>query len=622
MPRRSSAVLGLLAALVTATLVASPAEAASKTPGKVGWAKVSGAKPTSFTVSYGKASRAKRYQVQWSTKASFSGAGSTTRSQRSALVQKLRAGTRYYVRVRGVNGSKRGRWSPAVVGQTAITGPLKGIKVDRDDFDGRSVRLRWDRATNVTGYEVKWSTSRKMTSPRYRTVSSTSVWLSGFTPGRTQYVQVRARRGALADGWSTVREAVLKARRPATFPTSRSAYAVRPTQGGVTVSWSKTADSTMAQATVGPLRSLTSLKRWTPWAAQSQKTGAQVSLTIPARDADLTSVAYGNPLWVQLWSKNGFASGDYAAPRSTNGTIGAALPTPVTPAAGLPVRVGSWNVMCEGCNPSAAPWSTRAQRMANAVAARDLDVLVVQEAVAAGIHAWNDLDGRLSDLSVTETGVYGPNSSGNQGNRIYYRGSKLALQSKGVFGLTYAKSLTSSVQDTMNIPWARFRPVGAADAAQDFYVVGVHLPAYEGDNAAVAKRLGQVAQQLLTKVDAATADGVPVIVSGDLNSQLYHETAGQAAGTPGPQTVLVRAGFYDSVASQSPVNLAYSSFNKYGARTPDPSGYGLRIDHILTRGIAGSTRFENVISYDGSTTSTPPSDHNLIVTDLQVPSRP
>ncbi|WP_019146107.1 fibronectin type III domain-containing protein [Aeromicrobium massiliense] len=622
MPRRTSAVLGILAAIVTATLVAAPAQAASKTPAKVGWAKVSAAKPTSFTVSYASASRAKRYQVQWSTRSTFAGAGSTTRSQRSALVQKLRPGTRYYVRVRGVNGSKRGRWSPTAVGQTAITTPLKGIRVDREDFDGRSIRVRWDRATNVTGYELKWSTSRQMTSARYRTVTTTSAWISGVTPGRTLYLQVRARKGALADGWSTVRDVALRARRPASFPSGSSAFAVRPAANGVTVTWSKTADSTHAQATVGPLRSLTGIKRWTPWAAQTQKTGTKVSLTVPARDADLTSVAYGNPLWVQLWAKNGFAKGDYAAPRSSHGTVGAALPTPTTPASGLPVRVGSWNVMCEGCNPDAAPWSTRAPRLASAVNVRDLDVLAVQEAVAGGMHAWNDLDSRLSGLAVTESAVYSPNPQSNQGNRIYYRGSKLALQSKGVFGLTYAKSMTTTQQDTMNVPWARFRPVGAADAAQDFYVVAVHLPAYVGDNAAVAKRLGQVAQQLRTKVDAATEDGVPVVIAGDLNSQLYHEAAGQAAGTPGPQTTLVRSGFYDSAASQAPVNLQYASFNKLTARTPDPSGYGLRIDHILTRGIAGSTRFENVVSYDGSVSSTPPSDHNLIVTDLQVPARP
>ncbi len=622
MLRRSSTVLGILAALMAATLVAAPAHAASKTPAKVGWAKVSGAKPTSFTVSYGSASRAKRYQVQWSTRSTFAGAGSTTRSQRSALVQKLRAGTRYYVRVRGVNGSKRGRWSPTVVGQTAITTPLKGIRADREDFDGRSLRVRWDRAANVTGYEVKWSTSRRMTNPRYRTVTSSSTWISGVTPGRTLHLQVRARKGSLADAWSTAREVVLRARRPASFSTSASAYAVRPTTNGVTVTWSKTADSTHAQTLVGPLRSLTGLKRWTPWAAQSQKTGTKVSLTVPARDADLTSVAYGNPIWVQLWAKNAFGTGDYAAPRSSHGTVGAAMPVPTAPASGLPVRVGSWNVMCGGCNTSAAPWSSRVARLATAVNARDLDVLAVQEAVASGVQAWNDLDSRLSGLGVTESSVYAPNPQGNQGNRIYYRGSKLALQSKGVFGLTYAETLTSTQQETMNIPWARFRPAGAADAAQDFYVVAVHLPAYTGDNAAVAKRLGQVAQQLRTKIDAATEDGVPVVIAGDLNSQLYHEVAGQAAGTPGPQTTLVRSGFYDTAASQSPVNLRYASFNKLTARTPDPSGYGLRIDHILTRGIAGSTRFENVVSYDGSLSSTPPSDHNLIVTDLQVPARP
>ena len=63
------------------------------------------------------------------------------------------------------------------------------------------------------------------------------------------------------------------------------------------------------------------------------------------------------------------------------------------------------------------------------------------------------------------------------------------------------------------------------------------------------------------------------------------------------------------------MNLEYNSVNDHAANEkPSNYGFGSVIDAIMTQGMPGASRFEEVL------TGTPyPSDHNLIDADLRLP---
>lgn len=94
------------------------AYAASKKPGKVTVSKVTAVSSSSIKVTWKKASNAKKYQIYASTKKNrnFKRVATVSSSKRSYTVKKLskkylKANTRYYFKVRAVNGSKKGKFS-------------------------------------------------------------------------------------------------------------------------------------------------------------------------------------------------------------------------------------------------------------------------------------------------------------------------------------------------------------------------------------------------------------------------------------------------------------------------------------------------------------------------------
>lgn len=127
-PRRTVPILrmGLLTAAVLALIGVGlqPAAAASK-PSQVGLVSyvaksyARGSHTASLKVSWPSARHAKKYEVYISRNYSMSKAKKYTTSNRYKTMKGLAPGTDYFVRVRGVNGSKRGSYSNRV-GHTTI----------------------------------------------------------------------------------------------------------------------------------------------------------------------------------------------------------------------------------------------------------------------------------------------------------------------------------------------------------------------------------------------------------------------------------------------------------------------------------------------------------------------
>lgn len=88
------------------------AHAATKTPSKVKSVSISKKTTSSVTVKYSKSSKAKKYQIAYKKKSARTWTYKTvSQSTRSYTIKKLSSNTTYQVKVRGINGSKKGKWS-------------------------------------------------------------------------------------------------------------------------------------------------------------------------------------------------------------------------------------------------------------------------------------------------------------------------------------------------------------------------------------------------------------------------------------------------------------------------------------------------------------------------------
>ncbi|MBY0176435.1 endonuclease/exonuclease/phosphatase family protein [Curtobacterium herbarum] len=515
---------------------------------------------------------------------------------------------------------------PGAVGvsASAATKPTQvtAVAQSAQDWAGKSVKVTWRTVPGATSYVVKWSTRTDLSSPKYKDSTAIGAWMTGLAPGTTYHVTVAAKNGTTAGAWAKPVTAVLRPHAVGTF----GPVTVTPAVGGVRVSIPEVADASDYQVrwSAGPNENRTP-DRWTarttPWSSAFDP--ATRTWMLPTSDADLTSVAFGNPVYVRAMAKN-----TYFDPASVRKSLQVrAWPTPTVPiAADHPLHVASYNVLCSGCEQSGTPgWSTRAPAIADVIRGKSPDVLTLLEASgpAAGRgseQAYLDLARRLPGLRLVDATPMTVSAS-HQGNRIMYDPTKYSVVSHGVLtGIKdYEVYPATSAPDT-NTPWAQLRATDGSGAT--FIVVAPHYGIPSSSYAEPRKTLlGKNSAQLLAALDQinpADSSGrrLPVVLGGDLNDNRYPEDA-----IDGAQPTLVRAGFYDASASQHRYGTGKPTYNAYlpaSRQVDDPNGDGQRIDYILTQGIQGSDEFVN--NWNPGT-STIPSDHNMIEAEVRVPTR-
>ena len=103
----------------------------------------------------------------------------------------------------------------------------------------------------------------------------------------------------------------------------------------------------------------------------------------------------------------------------------------------------------------------------------------------------------------------------------------------------------------------------------------------------------------------------PVILGADLNTW-QNDRSGYAG-----HDVLVAAGFRDTKAASTRVNVAYSTVNEFKTTMPKQgSGLGSHLDAVLVKGGKGEAiRWVNVLKNPDSRRS---SDHNLVYADIKI----
>jgi hypothetical protein len=222
----------------------------------------------------------------------------------------------------------------------------------------------------------------------------------------------------------------------------------------------------------------------------------------------------------------------------------------------------------------------------------------------------------VADRLTTLTGhLWMVASTGPTEGRIIYDASRYVLNGSGRLNdySPYAQTIHSyRTGDEINLPWARLTPIGSM---RSFVVVSVHFAPsnVSGPNAQANRQNGATARAVLAALAGMSDSSEPAVIAGDF-------AGGYGVwGDPNPaQPVLVRSGWWDSMASLSRSGVNYSTVNKLAPETATPAVAG-RADGIFLRGIHGSLEYQNVANYYLPGTHLPPSDHNLVWSSFQVP---
>lgn len=83
----------------------------TKTPGRVKLKSVKNRKRKTVVIKYRRVRNAKKYQIQYAKNSKFKKAVIRNTKKLTFTIRKLKKGKKYYIRVRGVNGEKKGKWS-------------------------------------------------------------------------------------------------------------------------------------------------------------------------------------------------------------------------------------------------------------------------------------------------------------------------------------------------------------------------------------------------------------------------------------------------------------------------------------------------------------------------------
>jgi endonuclease/exonuclease/phosphatase family metal-dependent hydrolase len=184
--------------------------------------------------------------------------------------------------------------------------------------------------------------------------------------------------------------------------------------------------------------------------------------------------------------------------------------SPSTPAAAqaAPLKVMSFNLRYDTPNDSANAWPNRKDWVASLIRFHDADVVGVQEALE---HMLTDLDTRLPGFARVGVGRADGRKQGEY-SAIFYRTDRLALLDSGTFWLSPTPEVAGSKGWDAAIErvatWARFRDrlTGCTHLELNTHFDHIGEQARQESARLIRRRLAQL------------ANGLPIVMTGDLNS--------------------------------------------------------------------------------------------------------
>ena len=450
--------------------------------------------------------------------------------------------------------------------------------------------VAWPPVVGAAGYAIDYDTSPGFVTARNLTSPGTLAVLTGLDPSTSYYVRVAAVDGATSTigHWAPA----------STFATRSREYSLPPpvltassdTSTSLTVAWKKVGSDLDYEVALGKDATTVSSTQQVAkgLSASFRKLDKTTKYYLSARALD----AAGNP--VTAWS----APMAYSTPES------------------LPLRIGSYNIMCENCSKGKATWAKRRGPLVASIKAQDLDVLGVQEAsigrIPGGGSQYMDLINRLgSSYKLTE---YGRGTSPDV--RIIYNAERVRLVDQGVVALPRGASRRF-------LAWAILEQ---KSTGKTFFYTSTHLEPKDGRKAWNTRKRQT---QAIVAATRRLSRNLPVISVGDYASTKW-EKWGNA-----PYDVMQAAGYRDPLGNafrsrdsapgafvEKRINTTYSSYNMYKRSGRNFAGdlHGSHNDYIFTSEMRVS-EYEVVVKVDGSgrLTGVIPSDHNMLRATVYLP---
>jgi len=235
-------------------------------------------------------------------------------------------------------------------------------------------------------------------------------------------------------------------------------------------------------------------------------------------------------MWMQLLASGLLISGcrGGASVGDTSSSDGAPMRSP--PSA---LRVMSFNLRYDNPGDGVNAWPNRKDWVASLIRFYDTDIVGVQEALASMLV---DLDSRLPGVSRVGVGRTDGRAAG-ESSAILYRADRLTLLDSGTFWLSPTPEVVGSKGWDAAIErvatWARFRD---RRSGCRFLHINTHF-----DHIGEQARIGSA--RLIRRRAASLAMGLPVVMTGDLNSD--------------PRSTAYRVLTRDTVANALPPVVVY-----------------------------------------------------------------
>jgi len=252
-----------------------------------------------------------------------------------------------------------------------------------------------------------------------------------------------------------------------------------------------------------------------------------------------------------------------------------------------PLRVMTFNVRLPIAQDGANQWQFRRDLAARLIARTKPDIIGTQE-----LHKvqGDDLMARLR-AGYAWFGIDRRGSHADEHMGIFYRHDRFRLLDLGNYWLSDTPTVPGSI--SWGHPFPRMVTWGLFEAKADgrrFYVLNTHLPYRAEDGEARLKGARMIRDRI-----AALAPGVPVILTGDFNTE-----------PDSPVYALLTEGLADAYAAAAVRKGPAATFHAF-------KGTGdRRIDWILSRGFRAQ-RVETLVDHRGALY---PSDHFPVVADL------
>lgn len=291
----------------------------------------------------------------------------------------------------------------------------------------------------------------------------------------------------------------------------------------------------------------------------------------------------------------------------------------------------SFNILTASLRQEENPWDERRAAVTKLVVSRTVDVLGVQEASVSRNWEGNDEDiPQWESLrrSLAKEG-FGHALTGSDGKyKGCGKGRNCSADEEEQFGLHifYNTKTLKPIGDggTVNVDndwcewddramvWQEFRT--RTTPSVKFLAVNTHLD-FEGISERgdfERCRTGQIKNILKALHTSVNPEGLPVVLTGDMNSYAFQK----------PIKTLLKAGFLDTAEADAPrKNASFNSF--HGFKNPPPQVPGRRIDYIMVSEGVGVKSWELVVKTNpenGKFVGEIPSDHHPLAAVLTLPA--